>query len=139
MPSIELRNDTSGPVPNSYIVVIDPHGKRSSWGFYGAPPGLAPSFGPLRRSCDQQYSTTTGALQLTYPEYVRLKEFIRSSESNPPPYEKDSECSCNAWAITALRITLGIDVSPALFAADPREVWKSLICPPIQRRTGNTK
>ena len=115
MPSIEIRNDTSGFPPHTCIVVTDAHGVQSGWGFFPATQGEPNTFGQLKNEeLSAPFTSTTGPLELTDAEYQRLDEYIQRTVANPPPYSIGFGSQCTIWAIRALTEARGGNQHPDL-------------------------
>ena len=86
MPSFEIRNDTSGLIPHTFIVVTGYDGIPKGWGFYPATSGRANDAGCLLDNTNHFYTSSSGSIQLSGMEYLRLMLFIEQTVDHPPPY-----------------------------------------------------
>ncbi|HQX81816.1 MAG TPA: calcium-binding protein, partial [Vicinamibacterales bacterium] len=114
MPSFEIRNDTSGLIPHTFIVVTGYDGIPKGWGFYPATSGRANDAGRLLDNTNHFYTSSSGSIQLSGMEYLRLMLFIEQTVDHPPPYSLVFGSQCATWAISAIVAAAAEGSSPLL-------------------------
>jgi Ca2+-binding RTX toxin-like protein len=102
--SVELRVDIGGAdgIPHSFIVVVGADGVEHGYGFAPLESGTLMGAGKIYDDTYHEYTSTTGKIPLLESDYIRLMEYIRRTELNPPDYYLPFGSQCANWAVNAL-------------------------------------
>lgn len=106
MPNIELRFDVKGDdwIPHTFIVVTDPSGKETGYGFGPAQEGRMTGDGKVYHDqLGHEFNTTTGKLDITIDQYNSIMDYINRTTANPPPYYLPVGSQCATWAVKVLQ------------------------------------
>ncbi len=119
---VEVRayaGSLDGDPPHTFFVLTGPDGIEHEWGF--GPVDSLNGPGVVYEDFKHAYHQTSGPMEVSEAEYLRLQEYIQTTQANPPPYSMFYGSQCSTWAVEGLAYAgiIPYEVAPDTAPSNP--------------------